>query len=215
MEGPEPPFAKAYRQTKDRSDNWARATARDIVAAYGVVALEDLKLTNMMASASGTVEAPGTNVAAKAALNRKLAEAALGRLRHRIWSKRKKLGAESVSCQPATHPAAAQPAGTWPKKTGTEHGSPAVSGAATPTMRTSMLPRTSPPSDRPARPHGTEPAGHRWSGRNPGCAGEKPTAGQRPPRRSPPEDLTRTWVGSLQGRKPKRTKTVHRPLRVS
>jgi hypothetical protein len=30
--------------------------------------------------------------------------------------------------------------------------------------------------------------------------------------RRQPEPLTRTWGGSLQGRKPKRTETVHRPL---
>jgi len=57
-----------------------------------VVALEDLKLANMMASASGSLEAPGTNVAAKAALNRKLAEAALGRLRHWICVKAEEAG---------------------------------------------------------------------------------------------------------------------------
>jgi len=85
-------IAKAYRQAKNRSDNWARATAQELVAAYGVICLEDLKLTNMMASASGTVEQPGTNVAAKAALNRKLAEAALGRLRHWICVKAEEAG---------------------------------------------------------------------------------------------------------------------------
>lgn len=85
-------IAKAYRRARHRSDNWARQTARDIVANYGVVALEDLKLTNMMASAAGTVEAPGTNVAAKAALNRKLAEAALGRLHHWICVKAEEAG---------------------------------------------------------------------------------------------------------------------------
>lgn len=57
-----------------------------------MVVLEDLKLTNMMASASGTLEAPGTNVAAKQALNRKLAEAALGRLRHWICVKAEEAG---------------------------------------------------------------------------------------------------------------------------
>lgn len=85
-------IAKAYRQAKRRSDNWARETARQLVARYGVVVLEDLKLTNMMASASGTLEAPGTNVAAKQALNRKLAEAALGRLRHWICVKAEEAG---------------------------------------------------------------------------------------------------------------------------
>ena len=85
-------IAEVYRQARCRSDNWARRSAGDIVAAYGVISLEDLKLTNMMASASGTVEHPGTNVAAKQALNRKLAEAALGRLRHWICVKAEEAG---------------------------------------------------------------------------------------------------------------------------
>jgi putative transposase len=85
-------IAKAYRQAANRSDNWARQTAREIITTYGVISLEDLKLTNMMASASGTLEAPGTNVAAKAALNRKLAEAALGRLHHWICVKAEEAG---------------------------------------------------------------------------------------------------------------------------
>ena len=85
-------IAKAYRQARQRSDNWARQTARDIIATYGAISLEDLKLTNMMASASGTVEQPGANVAAKQALNRKLAEAALGRLRHWICVKAEEAG---------------------------------------------------------------------------------------------------------------------------
>ncbi|HET9058464.1 MAG TPA: transposase [Acidimicrobiales bacterium] len=84
--------AKAYRQARHRSDNWARETARQLIYRYSVVVLEDLKLTNMMASASGTLEQPGTNVAAKQALNRKLAEAALGRLRHWICVKAEEAG---------------------------------------------------------------------------------------------------------------------------
>lgn len=39
---------------------------------WGVVAIEDLRVRNMTASAAGTVESPGRNVAAKAGLNRSL-----------------------------------------------------------------------------------------------------------------------------------------------
>ncbi len=84
--------AKAYRKAKQQSDNWARHTAGDLIARYGVVVLEDLKLTNMTRSARGTVEAPGTNVKAKQQLNRRLADAALGRLRHWICVKAEEAG---------------------------------------------------------------------------------------------------------------------------
>jgi hypothetical protein len=39
--------------------NWARHCAIDIVARYGVICLEDLKLVNMTTSAKGTKESPG------------------------------------------------------------------------------------------------------------------------------------------------------------
>ena len=74
--------ARAYRRAKHQSDNWARETARTLVAEHAVLVLEDLKLTNMTKSARGTMEAPGKNVAAKQALNRSLQDAALGRLQH-------------------------------------------------------------------------------------------------------------------------------------
>lgn len=85
-------IAKAFRKAKHQSDNWARAMARDLIAHYGVVVLEDLKLTNMTRSARGTKDDPGTNVSAKQALNRKLQDAALGRLRHWICVKAEEAG---------------------------------------------------------------------------------------------------------------------------
>jgi putative transposase len=48
-------------------------TAR-LARTYGVVCLEDLKIRNMTASASGTVEEPGVNVAQKRGLNRSILE---------------------------------------------------------------------------------------------------------------------------------------------
>ncbi len=73
-------IAKEYRRARHRSENWARHTAIGIVAAYGVIALEALRLPNMTRSAKGTVENPGKGVAAKRGLNRSLQDAALGRL---------------------------------------------------------------------------------------------------------------------------------------
>ena len=84
--------AKAYRKAKHQSDNWARETARQLVAEHGVLVFEDLKLVNMTKSARGTEEAPGKNVAAKQALNRSLQDAALGRLQHWVCVKAEEAG---------------------------------------------------------------------------------------------------------------------------
>ena len=45
-----------------------------VVRAYGVVVMEALQVTNMTASAKGTVESPGSNVRQKAGLNRSILE---------------------------------------------------------------------------------------------------------------------------------------------
>ncbi|MDQ1488054.1 MAG: putative transposase [Actinomycetota bacterium] len=93
--------AKAYRRAAQRSDNWARQTAVELAARYGVIVLEDLKLKNMIRSARGTAANPGTNVAAKQALNRKLADAALGRVRHWICVKAEEAGRRTWVVNPA------------------------------------------------------------------------------------------------------------------
>jgi putative transposase len=79
--------AKAYAQAHRRSENRARHCAIEIVARYGVIALEDLKLVNMTRSAKGTTEVPGKGVAQKKGLNRSLQDAALARLAYWICVK--------------------------------------------------------------------------------------------------------------------------------
>ncbi|GAC1580456.1 MAG: IS607 family element RNA-guided endonuclease TnpB [Candidatus Dormibacteria bacterium] len=54
---------------------------------HGCVVIEDLNLQGMVRSARGTVAARGTNVAAKAGLNRSLADAGLGELRRMLTYK--------------------------------------------------------------------------------------------------------------------------------
>jgi putative transposase len=91
----------AHRRAVCRSDNWARKTARELVSCYGVAVLEDLNLNNMTRSARGTKENPGTNVAAKQALNRSLADAALGRFRHWVCVKAEEAGRRTWVVNPA------------------------------------------------------------------------------------------------------------------
>ncbi|WP_169512917.1 RNA-guided endonuclease InsQ/TnpB family protein [Actinopolymorpha alba] len=73
-------IAREYRKVAQRTDNWARETARQLVAQAEVVALENLDLASMTRSAKGTIDNPGRNVAAKSGLNRALQDVALGRL---------------------------------------------------------------------------------------------------------------------------------------
>jgi putative transposase len=84
--------AKTYAKAHRRSENWARHCAIEIVARYGVIALEDLNLVNMTKSAKGTKEFPGKGVAQKKGLNRSLQDAALSRLAYWICVKAEEAG---------------------------------------------------------------------------------------------------------------------------
>ena len=85
-------IARGRRKAANQVDNWARDTAAQLVADFGVLAVEDLELRNMTRSARGTVEEPGSNVAAKQGLNRELQDAALGKLTVRICVKAESAG---------------------------------------------------------------------------------------------------------------------------
>jgi putative transposase len=66
--------ARAARIRRD----WHHKQALDIARSFGAVGLEDLKITNITASAKGTVEKPGRNVRQKAGLNRSILEQGWG-----------------------------------------------------------------------------------------------------------------------------------------
>jgi len=94
-------IAREHRKVAARSDNRPRDTARLLIARADVVALENLDLKNMTRSAKGTVEDPGSNVAAKAGLNRALQDAALGRLAMWVCVKAEEAGRRIWLVDPA------------------------------------------------------------------------------------------------------------------
>lgn len=73
-------------QARVRKDAMEKATTA-IAKNHGVVAMEDLRVKNMTASAKGTVEDPGKNVAQKAGLNRAILDIAPGAFRIRLSQK--------------------------------------------------------------------------------------------------------------------------------
>ncbi|MGI5291639.1 RNA-guided endonuclease InsQ/TnpB family protein [Nonomuraea polychroma] len=72
-------IAKARATAKRRALDWQHQTTTELATGFGVIVVEDLKVMNMVRSAKGTVEQPGTNVAQKAGLNRAIAGEAWGR----------------------------------------------------------------------------------------------------------------------------------------
>ncbi|MFD8850588.1 RNA-guided endonuclease InsQ/TnpB family protein [Streptomyces sp. NPDC059604] len=72
-----------------------------LVTQYAHVALEDLRVKNMTASARGTTEVPGRNVKAKAGLNRAILDVGFGEIRRQIEYKALLCGTAVTVVDPA------------------------------------------------------------------------------------------------------------------
>jgi putative transposase len=73
--------AAVHRAIRNRRADFHHKTARALVTACDVIALEDLRVACMTRSATGTAEKPGVNVAAKSGLNRSILDAGCTRPR--------------------------------------------------------------------------------------------------------------------------------------
>ncbi|MFC5721009.1 RNA-guided endonuclease InsQ/TnpB family protein [Streptomyces gamaensis] len=72
-------IAQLRAKAKRRAADWQHRTTTGIAETFSRIGVEDLAISNMIRSAKGTVEAPGTNVRQKAGLNRSIAGQAWGR----------------------------------------------------------------------------------------------------------------------------------------
>ena len=79
--------AKAYYKERMVRKEFTEQLTCILANLFRIFVVEDLKLSNMTRSAKGTVEAPGTNVAAKSGLNRELLRMGLGYLVTRLEQK--------------------------------------------------------------------------------------------------------------------------------
>ncbi|WP_326637887.1 transposase [Nonomuraea fuscirosea] len=89
--------AKVRRQRLDG----AHKTALALVRNYDVIVHEDLRITNMTRSASGTIDNPGRNVAAKAGLTRSILDAGWGVFLTILAHKAESAGRELIAVNPA------------------------------------------------------------------------------------------------------------------
>jgi len=71
---------RLHRQVRDARRDFNHQLSRRLVDAFDEVFFEDLTIANMTRSAKGTLEEPGTNVAAKSGLNRSILDAGWGQL---------------------------------------------------------------------------------------------------------------------------------------
>jgi len=88
------------RQARRRLDFTHKLTT-DLAKSHGWVAIEDLQVKRMTASARGTVLAPGRNVRAKAGLNRAILDNAPGERRRQLVYKAPRFGSQLRLVPPA------------------------------------------------------------------------------------------------------------------
>ena len=88
------------RIARQRSD-WLHKLTTELANQHPVIALEDLRIRNMCASAAGTVDAPGRNVKAKASLNRGILDAAWGEFARQLDYKVQWRGGRIILVNPA------------------------------------------------------------------------------------------------------------------
>jgi len=92
--------AQVHRRIRNRRADFHHKTARALVRECDVIALEDLRIANMVRSASGTQEKPGTNVAAKSGLNRSILDAGWGQFTSILIGKAEEAGRRIVLVDP-------------------------------------------------------------------------------------------------------------------
>lgn len=80
-------IARLSAREVDRRNDWIEKTTTDLVRRFDRIGVEDLRIKNMVRSASGTIEAPGTNVAQKRGLNRSIHRQAWAKIRTRLEQK--------------------------------------------------------------------------------------------------------------------------------
>jgi putative transposase len=94
-------LAKEWRKLRNQRRDFHHKTARALVDTCDAIALEHLRVAAMTATAAGTIEAPGRNVAAKAGLNRSILDAGWSQFTSILVAKAESAGRRVVLVHPA------------------------------------------------------------------------------------------------------------------
>jgi putative transposase len=93
-------LAREWRKVRNQRRDFHHKTARALVDTYDVLALEDLHIGGLTASARGTAEEPGRNLAQKAGLNRSILDAGWGQFTSILVAKAESAGRRVVRVEP-------------------------------------------------------------------------------------------------------------------
>ena len=93
-------LSNAYSRKRVSNRNECHRITSDIIQRFGHIGVEALKIKNMTRSAKGTIEEPGTNVAAKSGLNRSILANTWGIIRQQLSYKAEWAGRRFVEVDP-------------------------------------------------------------------------------------------------------------------
>ena len=93
-------LASAYADVANARSTYAHQQTASITRRYALIAVEDLKLKNMTASARGTIERPGVHVQQKAGLNRAMLDVAPGKFVELLTYKAERAGGQVIKVDP-------------------------------------------------------------------------------------------------------------------
>jgi len=94
-------LAQEWRKVRDRRRDFHHKTARALVDTCDMLALEALRVDAMTASASGTLDQPGRNVAQKAGLNRSILDVGWAQFTSILTAKAESAGRRVVRVDPS------------------------------------------------------------------------------------------------------------------
>jgi putative transposase len=93
-------LARVHAKISNTRATYLHQVSAKLAREYDHIVLEDLRIQNMTRSASRTIAAPGTNVAAKSGLNRAILDAAWGKLKFNLIYKAARAGGEIETVDP-------------------------------------------------------------------------------------------------------------------
>lgn len=93
-------LSKMTLQNARARNHTAHALTRRLASCFGMVAIEDLKIKNMTASARGTIEEPGSRVAQKAGLNRAILNVGWHSFEQKLGYKMEEFGGLIIKVDP-------------------------------------------------------------------------------------------------------------------
>ena len=93
-------ITRLHQKIAHSRHDFLHKTSSHICKNHAMIVLEDLKIKNMSATATGTLESPGKNIAAKSGLNKSILDQGWGEFRRQLEYKQSWLGGDVIVINP-------------------------------------------------------------------------------------------------------------------